>query len=528
MLRPFCFKPEGRAKNPEYNDAMNKKWVYFVFLIAFLLVSCAVEQASIPTPDSAPPSSFKFFQDGYYQVVVPDWERSDILDAETIFAVQQDGQYILVNRYPNLPELFVDQFKAYIEEDPNAYLVQENLLAEKPFLEFTTREDNQTTRFQAVLDYCQGQTYAVVTGGRDSLENADLLTQVMSSSNCDDPVQVPGLETGKIGMMVNPAEDDFWNGYYPALRMAKTNGVQVLHSYLLWEQVEDSPGARSWEWNDLLMGYRFREGFEVSLAINLIHTAVRGPIPEDLLDRPFDDPEFIQRFTSFVLDVLDRYPVQYLSIGNEVNDYFVNHRDEIPAYQTLFNSVYRSIKAQHPDVLVAMTFAYHDAESQNAIDIIQQLDLGDFLPLTLYLYDQGFKFTRDPLELENYLERILDLAGEKPIALVEIGWNTADSLGGSQADQAQFLSEAFRLLAENQDQIEFLSWFSLHDSKLDNSAEAALTFLTDQPDLVTNEKFMIQFIDFLNYLGLRENDGTPKEAWHVFQEEASQYLLRQP
>jgi hypothetical protein len=461
-------------------------------------------------------------------VIVPDWEKSAVLDADSVFTIQKDGQFVMVNRYQNLPEIFSEQFRMYIEEDQNAYLVQEKLLNGKPFFEFTTRENNQTIRLQAVLDYCQGQTYALVTGGRDTVENADLFTQVLSSSSCADPVQVPELETGKIGMVVNPAEDDFWDGYYPALRLGKANGVQVLHSYMLWSQVEDSPGARSWDWYDALMGYRFHEGFEVSLVINIIHTGVRGPIPEDLQNAAFDDQEFIQRFTDFALDVLDRYPVEYLSIGNEVNDYFVKHRNELPAYEYFFQSVYQSIKEQHPEVKVAMTFAYHDAESQNALDIIQQLDLGDFLPVTLYIYDQGFQFTRDPAELESYFNRILELAGEKQIAFAEIGWNTAENLGGTEADQAQFLREAFRLLAENQDRIEFLSWFNLHDSKPENALESSYTFLTDRPDLINNEDFMTDFVDFLTYLGLRENDGTPKEAWGVFQQESSQYIQNQP
>jgi hypothetical protein len=35
---------------------------------------------------------------------------------------------------------------------------------------------------------------------------------------------------------------------------------------------------------------------------------------------------------------------------------------------------------------------------------------------------------------------------------------------------------------------------------------------------------MSSFVDFLTYLGLLENDGTPKEAWSVFQEETKNYL----
>jgi hypothetical protein len=310
--------------------------------------------------------------------------------------------------------------------------------------------------------------------------------------------------------------------------MAKENGVQVVHTYLQWSEIEPTPGERLWEWQDFLMGYRFQEGFEVSLVVNVIHTAVRGSIPEDLEDRAFDDPEFIERFISFILDLLDRYPVTYLSIGNEVNDYFINHRDEIPAYQTFFQEVKEAIEEEHPEVKVAMTFAYHDAERDNALDIIEQLNLGDFLPFTLYIYSPGFKFDRDPAELETYFDRMLNLAEERPVAVVEIGWSTADSLEGSQADQADFLRQAFHLLAVHREKVEFLAWFALHDHKPENTYESALSFIPNRPDLAEDEDFMTIFVDFLNYLGLREMDGTPKEAWGVFQEVSQRYLESLP
>jgi hypothetical protein len=489
-----------------------------------LLISCTRGRDLPSSSSPAPSSSLKFFQDGYYQAVVPDWPETVLQDPAAIFSIQNQGQFIAVNRYQNLPELFAEQFISYVESDPQAYLVTQGELNGKPFFEFTTRENNQTIRLQAVLDYCQGQTYALVAGGRDTVENADLFTQVLESPTCLDPFQVPELTAGKIGMMVNPARDDFWEGYYPALRLAKENGVQVLHSYLQWGDVESIPGSRNWEWNDALMGYRFHEGFEVSLAVNLIHTAVRGPMPEDLRSRSFDDPEFIQRFTDFILDALDRYPVQYLCIGNEVNDYFISHPGEIKAYKTFFLAVKEAIQAQHPDILVGMSFAYHDAESQGGLDIIRQLNLGDFLPLTLYIYSPGFLYDRDPAELEGYIDRILELAGDTPVALVEIGWSTAESLGGSQSDQATFLREAFRQLELHRDRILFLSWFDLHDSLLENSYDAALSFIPPDSNLGEDEDFMAVFVDFLTYMGLRENDGTPKKAWYAFQEEAQKYL----
>lgn len=502
---------------------MRTRFVFVLILMAALTSSCG---GVVIHPQETPEEnfSFEFFRDGYYEAVLPNWEEASEIDPDALYLVVKDGQFISINRYQNLPEIFANQFLAYIEEDNNAYLVQQGELDGRPFFEFTTREDNQTMRLQAVLDYCQGYTYALVTGGRNTVQNSDLFEQVLTSTSCQDEFQVPDLKTGKIGMMVNPAEDDFWVGYYPALRMAKENGVQVLHSYIQWGEVERIPGERVWEWNDALMGYRFHEGFEVSLVVNVIHTALRGSMPEDLRDKAFDDPEFIQRFTDFILDVLERYPVQYLSIGNEVNDYFVSHRDEIPAYKTFFLSVQNAIKEKYPDLKVGMSFAYHDAETSNSIDIIQELDLGDFLPLTLYLYSQGFQFDRNPAELESYLDQVLDLAGDKPVAFVELGWNTAESLSGTQEDQETFLREAFRLLSLHRDQIEFISWFDLHDSKLENSYDAALTFLPNDSYMIEDKDFMRIFVDFLNYLGLRENDGTPKLAWFAFQEETANYL----
>ena len=265
-------------------NIMKLKLTSILFLFCIMLSACGAVDTPLP-PATTTPASFKFFQDGYYQVIVPGWEETAVLDADSIFTIQKDGQFITVNRYKNLPEIFAPQFKAHIEEEQNAYLVQEKDLDGRIFFEYTTRENNQTMRMQAVLEYCQGQTYALIAGGRDTVENADLFEQVLSSSSCDDPVQVPDLQTGKIGMQVNPAEDDFWNGYYPALRLAKANGVQVLHSYMFWGQVEYTPNSRSWDLNDALMGYRFNEGFEVSLVVNLIHTGVIGPIPEDLQNK---------------------------------------------------------------------------------------------------------------------------------------------------------------------------------------------------------------------------------------------------
>lgn len=496
-------------------------------VILVLISGCAGNVGPTPLPEPTQSSiSFEYFQDGYFAAVLPGWEEALELDPEAIYMVQQGGQFVGINRYRNLPSLFAAQFKTFIEEDPEAYLVTEDELDGKPYFEFTSRDNNQVLRVQAVLTYCQGNTYALITGGRDTVENAELFQQVLASATCQDPYPVADLEMGKIGMVVNPAEGDFWEGYYPALRLAKENGVQVLHSYLSWGEVESTAGERDWEWQDAMMGFRVQEGFEISLVVNLIHTTQRGPLPKDLAELDFDDPVFIERFSDFILEVLDRYPVQYLSLGNEVNDYFINRRDEIPAYRSFFLTVKDRIAEVHPEVKVGMTFAYHDAVRVNALDIIKELDLGDFLPLTLYLYNPPFEFDRDPAELEGILNEILRLAGEKQVALVEIGWNTSESLAGSEQDQETFVREVFRLLAQHRDRIEFMAWFNLHDGDPEDAYQSALSFIPPESLQDQDEAFLRDFVTFLNYLGLRTYDGTPKQGWYAFEEESERYLER--
>ncbi len=256
----------------------------------------AVDRTSVP-------EVWNTFSDGYFSLKVPDWNEMQERDPESVLAINRDGFFTLVNRYQNLPILLAEEYKGFIRSDDNSFLVLDEIRDGKPFLEFTTRSGGKTTRYQAALHYCQGYTYAVVVGGVESVSITPTFQRILSSPRCQDPVTVPDLETGKIGLVANPIEDDILGGFYPALRTAKENNVQVLHTYLQWGEVERSPEEYFWEWQDYLMGYRAAEGFEISLVVNLIHTAVRGPVPSDLENMDFDDPEFIRRFTQFILAV---------------------------------------------------------------------------------------------------------------------------------------------------------------------------------------------------------------------------------
>ena len=512
-----------------------KKTLLPIAVLLFVIFACrgsapsADESGTVtesPTADQSP-ASLTPFQDGDFAVRYPDWPQDTDSAGEGLVAVAQGGYGVWIARHETFPRFVVDALRQQIASRSGASLLADSQRDGHPLLEYTLPLGEASLHYQTLFVYCQLGTYTVAVAGLEGTveDRADLLDAVLDSARCDDPFPSPDLETGKLGMGISPANDDPSN-LYQAVRLAKRAGAQITR----WAQIEHSPGEYNWDTLDYFISLYHNEGLEISLVFDVIHTTVRGDVPADLSGRPFDDPEFIQRFTDLALALLDRHPdtIQYLGVGNEVNDYFNGHRDEIPAYRTFFLAVRNAIAARHPEVQVAMTFAYHDVERQGSQDLVEALNLGDFVPYTLYLYSGEFEFDRDPAELERNIEGMLDLAGDKPIAIVELGWNTADLLGGSQEDQAAFVRESFRLLPRYRDRIAFVSWYTLHDAQPEHCRESALTFIPPGSGIEENQAFMERFTAFLCHLGLRQNDGTPKLGWEAYLEESSSYLQTAP
>ena len=142
----------------------------------------------------------------------------------------------------------------------------------------------------------------------------------------------------------------------------------------------------------------------------------------------------------------------------------------------------------------------------------------------MYLYNQGFHFRRDPAEIGDYLDRMVTLAEGTPIVITETGWSTAPELDGSEEDQAEYVRQLFAALSERREEIGFVSWFVLHDPQPESCESDALTFFEPgtEPDL--NSDSMQAFVTFICYFGLRHSDGTPKQAWDVWVQEAQAYL----
>ena len=507
----------------------NLERVLLVSLALILsLLACGAPLLTAPT--SRPETEWVVFTEGSFSADLPKtWLEETTSDEQVLHAVTNGTSSLWIKTWPLIPSLVAKSVHEWAAENEAAALLSESGGAENVHLELTITENDHVLHLSTQLIYCDARAYEItgVALETDFSTYAALFEQAQSSASCASPDRYPPLSSGALGMVIIPpavdGEDFNPTAYQEALASARKSGVQVSHFYFHWGDIESAPGEFDWTIADYIIEANALEELQLSIVVSIIHTSVRGRIPEDLIGLPFDDPVFAERLSSFLSAFAKRYAgrLHYLAVGNEVNNYFAYHREEIAAYTSAFERSRDAIHAVAPGLPVGIIFAYHDAETLNATDIIAQLNRGDFVGYTMYLYNQGFHFRRDPAEIGSYLDRMLTLAGDTPIVITETGWSTAVELEGSEEGQAEYVRQLFAALAERQEKIGFVSWFDLHDSLQATCESDALTFF--EPGTEPDEESMQAFVTFLCHFGLRFSDGTPKQAWEEWLQQAEMY-----
>ncbi|MEN3035421.1 MAG: hypothetical protein ABC537_03870 [Candidatus Methanosuratincola sp.] len=70
------------------------------------------------------------------------------------------------------------------------------------------------------------------------------------------------------------------------------------------------------------------------------------------------DPQFIDLWVAEAEAIAREFKPEYLSLGNEVNDYFYSHPDDFGAYLALLDKAYATIKgvSQCTKVMVVLSY----------------------------------------------------------------------------------------------------------------------------------------------------------------------------
>jgi hypothetical protein len=309
-------------------------------------------------------------------------------------------------------------------------------------------------------------------------------------------------------------------------RIAKELGLNFIHEITQW--IEPKPDQYIWKQStgeDKFLAH-LKElkklGYKVSITFTNVHMDQKH-LPAYLKDKRFNDPYFLERWEKYLEAFLPRYgdSIDFLNIGNEVNNYFGKHYKEWNDYVEFFKRGSEVIRKMKPGIKIGIVLV--EGRRQHFWKAVEphcdHLAITYYTPCSMF----GKSPTAEALDKKSSkyfagaLDEAIRVAGEKKLLITEVGCATHPALDSSPELQVQFIEALFQWLRGKEEKILGISWLAAIDWPYEGTKKALKGYL--DPALLKHEPFM----RFLTSLGLRYEDGTKKPGYHAFQREITRY-----
>ena len=354
--------------------------------------------------------------------------------------------------------------------------------------------------------------FALISSDDFTFDTTNMTTQISTQSNNE-----------SIGMVINyPSSSITLNQLDEIFTDASSSGIGRSNVYLYWNVIEPVEGKFDWSQSDILMGLNEKNDHKVTLYFSIINGETLGPFPKWIGKTTLNKINQDELVT--VLDaVLSRYHiVDSVVIAGETESHFRYKEQFIPVYQELFSNVYDEIKEKHPDVKFGNSFALHNVLNKNLGNIVEELALGDFVAFSYAPTDALNEIDKNADESIEDLNQIFEIISDKKIGLFEISWSTSDFVQGDDASQKLFIEKLFDFYAQNESNIEFLTWYRYIDQQ-PNSCVKEEQKIGDQTitlgggsSLGTSEHVIERLNQYNCNTGLVDIDQNYKIGWNEF------------
>jgi len=326
--------------------------------------------------------------------------------------------------------------------------------------------------------------------------------------------QIQTTQNPKLGLVIwPPAERPTVNDLHDAFIQAGTTGIGRSNVYISWPTIEPQQGQYNWQVYDIIMGMNREQHLNVTLYFSIINNEAFGPFPS-WMGTPSLDENLANQTANTLDSILSRYYiVDYVIIGGNIDSYFKDHPNDIPKYVDFFNSVYDKIKEKHPNVKLGNWFSLNNVVTKYEGDMVGNLTQGDFVAYSYAPVDLTYYQNNSPDVEGQNLQKMLDYAGGKKIALVEVGWATDKAINGTQDDQVKFMKIVFDFYRKNQSQFDFLTWYRQYDRPFDTCYSG---LNTNVPTGFDQQILMNNTAKYLCGAGLIDVNKNPKPAWDEF------------
>jgi hypothetical protein len=315
-----------------------------------------------------------------------------------------------------------------------------------------------------------------------------------------------------VGLAENPPESagasteamEKWYG------KAVSAGINLQQITPKWNELELPEGTYDFHELDFKASIAKKFNLPVYLNLRIIDTLARS-MPAPYAAWRFDDPRMTEKLTALLTAIQARNPaeIRWISIGNEVDPYFMKHLDEVTAYRQLLLNLTPVVKKLFPGVILTVNFEFNGIDHLNK-ELKPIFDLGEIFSVTYYPLNPDFT-VRPPDVIQGDFKLILAAAGGKPVMFQEVGYPSSELLGSSPAKQALFLQMFFDQLRGSQPAVIGMTYLFMSD--LPKALVESFGEYYNQPG---SDKFKA----FLATLGLFDGAGNPKPGWEVFERNA--------
>ena len=294
---------------------------------------------------------------------------------------------------------------------------------------------------------------------------------ITSDNSIDDtnsiiPQVSPKTNNESIGIVINsPSSSVTLQQLDEIFTDASSSGIGRSNVYLYWNMIEPVEGKFDWLQSDILMGLNEKNNHKVTLYFSIINGETLGPFPK-WIGKPTLNGINQDELVTVLDAVLSRYHIiDSVIIAGDTESQFRYNERFIPVYQELFSNVNYEIKQKHPDVKFGNSFALHNVLNKNLENVVEELALGDFVAFSYTPTDTLNEISKNPDEAIEDLNKIFEIVPNKKIGFFELSWSTSNFVEGNDDSQKLFVEKLFDFYAQNESNIEFMTWFRYIDQQ---------------------------------------------------------------
>ena len=352
---------------------------------------------------------------------------------------------------------------------------------------------------------------------------AAALATMMISPDSEPTIQQVGNNNENIGLVINsPNQSVSLEQLDEIFSDASSTGIGRSNVYLFWNAIEPERGEFDWRQSDLLMKLNEKNNLRTTLFFSVINGEQLGPFPY-WIGNPSIQSIGEDRLANVLDEILTRYDiVDTVIIAGDTESQFRYKEQNIPVFQEFFTTVYDKVKEKHPDVKIGNSFGLHHVLNKDLQHIVSDLALGDFAAFSYTPTDVLNEINKTPADAKQDLEKIFEILPEHKIGLFEISWSTSDFVNGDTASQVEFMQNTFEFYTENEEQIEFLTWYRYYD-RPEGTCVVEPAIIDEDGDSIeltglgASSEHVVERLDYyICNAGLVDIEGNEKSGWNQF------------